>query len=95
MKAKIELVGMEQVEKFVQIAKSIDCDVRLTGEDENGCPWDISAKSLLCSLVMSQREQHRKNTAHTVNWATIWCECEQDIYSKIQDFVVIDESQIT
>ena len=91
MKVKVELVGMEQVEKFTQIAKSIDCDVRLTGKDENGCDWDISAKSLLCSLVMSQREQNRKHTAHEVDWGTIWCECSKDIYSAISEFVVEDK----
>lgn len=89
MRAKIELSGTKDVERFTEIAKGIDCDVRLEGKDENGCQWEISAKSLLCSLIMSQREQHsRAHTAHEVDWNTIWCVCEKDIYTEICDFVV-------
>ena len=89
MRAKIELIGIKEVEKFTEIAKTVDCDVRLEGKDENGCPWNISAKSLLCSLIMSQREQtYRNHTAHDVDWNTIWCVCDEDIYEKIKEFVI-------
>ena len=89
MKAKIELSNITAVKKFTDIASTIDCDVRLVGKDENGNDWDISAKSLLCSLVMAQREQvEREHTAHEVDWNTIWCVCEKDIYSAISEFVV-------
>ena len=91
-KYKIELPTLTDVETFTSIAKSVDCDVRLVGKDENGCDWDISAKSLLCSLIMSQREQeYREHTAHEVDWNTIWCVCEQDIFHKISDYVVVDK----
>ena len=91
-KYKIELPTLTDVETFTGIAKNIDYDVRLVGKDENGCDWDISAKSLLCSLIMNQREQsHREHTAHEVDWNTIWCVCEQDIFYKISDFVVVDK----
>lgn len=89
MKAKIELSNITAVKKFTNIVSTVDCDVRLVGKDENGNDWDISAKSLLCSLVMAQREQsEREHTAHKVDWNTIWCVCEKDIYSAISDFVV-------
>ena len=89
MKAKIELSNITAVKKFTDIASTIDCDVRLVGKHENGNDWDISAKSLLCSLVMAQREQvEREHTAHEVDWNTIWCVCEKDIYSAISEFVV-------
>ena len=57
MKAKIKLSNITTVKKFTDIVSTIDCDVRLIGKDENGNDWDISAKSLLCSLIMAQREQ--------------------------------------
>lgn len=89
MKAKIELSNITAVKKFTDIVSTVDCDVRLVGKDENGNDWDISAKSLLCSLVMAQREQSkREHTAHEVDWNTIWCVCEKDIYSAISEFVV-------
>lgn len=89
MKAKIELSNITAVKKFTDIVSTIDCDVRLIGKDENENDWDISAKSLLCSLIMAQREQsEREHTAHEVDWNTIWCVCEKDIYSAISEFVV-------
>ena len=89
MKAKIELSNITAVKKFTDIVSTVDCDVRLVGKDENGNDWDISSKSLLCSLIMAQREQsEREHTAHEVDWNTIWCVCEKDIYSAISEFVV-------
>ena len=92
MRAKVELTNISAVEKFTDIVSTVDCDVRLVGKDENGNDWDISAKSLLCSLVMAQREQsEREHTAHEVDWNTIWCVCEKDIYSLIGEFVVVQK----
>lgn len=90
MKVKVELTDIDAVRKFTDIAQSVDCDVRLIGKDEHGSDWDISAKSLLCSLVMSQQSQaHREHTAHEVDWNTVWCVCEKDIYTRISEFVVL------
>ena len=90
MRAKVELTNISAVEKFTDIVSTVDCDVRLVGKDENGNDWNISAKSLLCSLVVAQREQsEREHTAHEVDWNTIWCVCEKDIYSLISEFVVV------
>lgn len=30
--------------------------------------------------------------AHATEFKNLWCECEQDIYSKIEQFVVLDDS---
>lgn len=92
MRAKVELTNISAVEKFTDLVSTVDCDVRLVGKDENGNDWDISAKSLLCSLVMAQREQsEREHTAHEVDWNTIWCVCEKDIYSLIGEFIVVQK----
>lgn len=92
MRAKVELTNISAVEKFTDIVSTVDCDVRLVGKDENGNDWNISAKSLLCSLVVAQREQsEREHTAHEVDWNTIWCVCEKDIYSLISEFVVVQK----
>ena len=47
----------------------------------------MSAKSLFCSLILAAKIQHRPHTAHDVDWNTIWCECKEDIYSIIREFV--------
>ena len=84
----IELVTVDDVRTFTEAVKTVDADVRLVGKDENGSKWELSAKSLLCSLVLPANIQNqREHTAHEVDWNTVWCECEEDIYSKIQQFV--------
>ena len=89
MKVKIELVSDEDVRKFTDLVKTVSCDVRLIGKDENGSDWSLSAKSLLCSLFLSVKQQkEREHTAHDVDWNTIWCECDEDIYSLIREFVI-------
>ena len=35
----------------------------------------VSAKSLLGAM-------------YTMEWAEVWCECDEDIYSKIEKFVI-------
>lgn len=30
--------------------------------------------------------------AHATEFKKLWCECEQDIYSKIEPFVVLDDT---
>ena len=88
MKVQIELDGARQVERFTQLVQTVDVDVRLVGKDENGNDWSISAKSLFGSLIMSAKfQKDRAHTAHDVDWNTIYCECEKDIYCLIRDFV--------
>ena len=88
MRVPIELVTMDDIEQFTNLVKTVDCDVRLTGGDENGCYWDLSAKSLYGSLILaSSLQRKRKHTAHEVDWNTIYCECEKDIYELIKNYV--------
>lgn len=88
MKNAIELNTIHDVEKFTQLVKTVEADVRLVGKDENGNDWNLSAKSLLCSLVLSAKlQKDREHTAHDVDWNTLYCECEQDIYCLIREFI--------
>lgn len=83
----IELNTRSEVEEFVNICSQIPEDVIMRGKDEYGYEWSLSAKSLLCSLVMSIRlQKHREHTAHEVDWNTIYVECEKDIYPLIAKF---------
>ena len=100
----VKTASGEQVWDSGKVESSLSTEIRYEGSalapqtaytwevtvtDENGNDWNISAKSLLCSLVMSQKDQRdREHTAHEVDWNTIWCECEQDIYSAISEFVI-------
>lgn len=90
MRAAIELNTITDMERFTSIVQGVKSDVRLIGKDENGHDWNLSAKSLLCSIVMSARfQKNREHTAHEVDWNTLYCECDEDIYSLIQEFVRI------
>lgn len=88
MRAKVEFGSGKDVEKFTQLVNTVNADVWLRGKDEHGNDWVLSAKSLLCSLVISAKMQHRKHTAHEVDWNTLWCECDEDIYWLIKDYVL-------
>ncbi len=89
-KFAVELTTAKEVEKFSEIVKTIPEDVRLIGKDENGAEWNMSAKSLYCSLVVSAKfQREREHTAHDVNWDTLWCVCERDVYELIRDYVRI------
>lgn len=87
MRVPIELVTGADVERFTKAVQTVDCDVRLVGKDEHGNDWELSAKSLFCSLILEAQVQQRAHTAHEVDWNTIWCECEKDIYHLIRDFI--------
>lgn len=87
MRVPIELNTGSEVKRFTDAVQTVDCDVRLVGKDENGNNWELSAKSLFCSLILDAKVQSREHTAHDVDWNTIWCECEQDIYHLISGFI--------
>lgn len=90
MKVAINLNTITDIQKFTALAQTVKSDVRLTGKDENGNDWSLSAKSLFCSVVISAKlQKDREHTAHEVDWNTIYCECEEDIYNLIQDYVKI------
>ena len=85
----IELNSDKEIEEFVNICSSIPEEVMMRGKDEHGCDWYLSAKSLLCSLVMKARlQKNREHNAHEVDWNTIYVECEKDIYQLISKFAI-------
>lgn len=85
----IELNTSSEIEEFVSICSKIPEEVMMRGKDENGCEWYLSAKSLLCSLVMNARlQKNREHNAHEVDWNTIYVECEKDIYGLISKFAI-------
>jgi hypothetical protein len=86
MRQRIELNTINDVEEFNAVVSGIDEDVILTGFDENGKPWSISGKSFLASLVII--DGRRRCTAHNVDWNTIECVCEKDIYTLINKWAV-------
>lgn len=90
MRVAIDLVTVQDVQNFTEAVKNIESDVRLVGKDENGHDWNLSAKSLYGSLILANHAQQNKNrehTAHDVDWNTIYCECDEDIYSVISTYV--------
>lgn len=88
-KTRIELNTSADVEEFTAICSKIPEEVIVRGKDENGSEWYISAKSLLCSLVMNARlQKHREHTVHELDWNTTYVECEKDIYNLISKFAI-------
>lgn len=86
---RIALNTSADIEEFVNICSQIPEEVMIRGKDEHNCDWYLSAKSLLCSLVMNARlQKRREHTAHEVDWNTIYVECSRDIYSLISKFAI-------
>ena len=52
MKYALVLNSLQDVQKFTEIVQQIDADVRLLGRDENGSPWELSAKSVFCTVLL-------------------------------------------
>jgi len=87
MKVMIELITMDDIQRFTAKVNNVNSDVRLLGFDENGKPWDLSAKSLLGALALSSHINKKKYTVDHIDWNTLYCECEEDIYFLIKDFI--------
>ena len=86
MRQRIELTTVQDVEEFTNVVSNVDEDVTLTGYDENGKPWNISGKSFLASLLIIDGK--RKCSARNVDWNTIECVCDRDIYGLISKWAV-------
>lgn len=84
---EIELTTMHDVEEFNKIVSQVDCDIRLKGKDEHGADWELSAKSMLCVLLLGGHIQHRHHLSQNIDWNAIYCECQKDIYPLIKKFV--------
>ena len=59
MKYALVLDSLQDVQKFTEIVQQIDADVRLLGRDENGSPWELSAKSVFCTVLLGTHLQRR------------------------------------
>lgn len=92
MRQKIELVTFKNVLNFTEAVSQIDEEVTLIGKDENGKDWSISGKSFLATLVLAngveRAERAKTKAAHNVDWNTITCVCDKDIYSVISKWAV-------
>lgn len=86
MRQKIELTTIQDVEEFTSAVCNVKENVTLIGQDENGNPWSVSGKSFLASLFIIDGK--RKCSARNVDWNTIECVCEKDIYSLISKWAV-------
>ena len=84
---EIELTTMHDVEEFNKTVSQVDCDVRLKGKDEHGADWELSAKSMLCVLLLGGHIQHKHHLSQNIDWNAIYCECQKDIYPLIKKFV--------
>ena len=86
MRQKIELTTIDDLRDFTDVVSNVKEDVTLVGLDENGNPWSVSGKSILASLIVL--DERRKCSARNVDWNTIECVCEKDIYSLISRWAV-------
>ena len=87
MKYMIELTTANDVHEFTKIVQNVDVDVRVEGKDENGNHWELSAKSMLCVLLLGGHIKRRHRMSQNIDWNTIYCKCEKDINTLIQKFI--------
>ena len=87
MRYEVELTTMQDVKEFNEIVTKVEGDVRLSGKDEHGSRWKLSAKSILCVLLLCGHIQHRHHFAKNIDWNAIYCESSKDIYPLIKKFV--------
>ena len=87
MRYEVELTTMQDVKEFNEIVAKVEGDVRLSGKDEHGSHWELSAKSILCVLLLGGHIQHRHHAPQDIDWNTIYCESDRDIYPLIKKFV--------
>ena len=87
MKYKIELTTLEDVKEFTQIVQKMREEVRVSGMDEHGSHWSLSAKSMLCVFLLGGHIQHILHADQNIDWNAIYCESEGNIYPLIKKFV--------
>ena len=87
MRYEVELTTMHDVKEFNEIVAKVEGDVRLSGKDEHGSHWELSAKSILCVLLLGGHSQHRRHAPQDIDWNAIYCESSKDIYPLIKKFV--------
>lgn len=87
MKYKIELTTLDDVKEFTQLVQRAVGDVRLSGKDEYGSSWELSAKSALCVFLLGGHIQHIIRDDQNIDWNTIVCDCDASVYPLIKKFV--------
>ena len=87
MKYKIELITLDDVKEFTQLVQRAVGDVRLSGKDEYGSSWELSAKSALCVFLLGGHIQHIIHNDQNIDWNTIVCDCDASVYPLIKKFV--------
>ena len=87
MKYKIELTTLDDVKEFTQLVQTVEGDVRLSGKDEYGSAWELSATSALCVFLLGGHIQHILHADQNIDWNTIVCESDKDIYQLIRKFI--------
>ena len=87
MKYKIELTTLDDVKEFSESVQKAVGDVRVSGKHEHGSAWELSAKSALCVLLLGGHIQHIIHADQNIDWNTIICESDANIYPLIRKFV--------
>lgn len=87
-KYHIELNTISEIGEFVAACSEVHSEVIVSGKDENGSDWSLSAKSFLCVAIMTAHLNNKqKQMAQNADWNTIYVECHEDIYNYISKFV--------
>lgn len=91
MKVKVEFPNTEALINFNTAITRIEEKITLVGKDEKGNDWEMDAHSFLDSLffVNTMQNKQRECTAQEIDYNTIWCCCEKDIYTTIEPYVVL------
>ena len=87
MKYKVELTTLEDVKEFTRIVQSVKEEVRISGMDEYGSRWELSAKSMLCVFLLGGHIQHILHADQNIDWNAIYCESKANIYPLIRKYV--------
>ena len=87
MKYKIELTTLDDVKEFSENVQKAVGDVRVSGKDEHGSAWELSAKSALCVFLLGGHIQHIIHADQNIDWNTIYCDCDENDYHLIKKFI--------
>lgn len=87
MRQKIELITVKDIEDFASVMKEVKGDVRLEGKDENGSMWSVSGKSRLAMTALCFA-RGKSSEFNIVDWNTVECVCDDDIYELIKPWAV-------
>lgn len=75
MKVRIALETGQDISDFVNVVESLPSSIKVYVTDSNN--FRVSARSMLFLAVAR------------IEWSELWCECDTDIYGKIEKFVVV------